>query len=122
SLLQCGVQAAGGNAEYKQSLQKIATHSLNTVKDLLPVTGQSSILSFVMQQFNEIEDICNGLFLLNEFSDRTRDRILSYGEVISSRVISEYFASQGLENCWTDTRKLIVTDSDFKKASVQFEK
>ncbi|MGZ5189748.1 MAG: bifunctional aspartate kinase/homoserine dehydrogenase I, partial [Flavisolibacter sp.] len=120
-LLQCGIQASEGNADYKQSLQKIANHSLNTVKELLPVTGQSSILSFVMQQFNEIEDICNGLFLLNEFSDRTRDRILSYGELISSRVISEFFIADGLHNSWTDARKLIITDSHFKKASVQFE-
>src|SRR5215212_5309637 len=122
NLLQCGVRAAEGNADYKHSLQNIASHSLNTVKELLPVTGQSSILSFVMQQFNEIEDICNGLYLLNEFSDRTRDRILSYGEIISSRVISEFFTSQGLSNCWVDARKLIVTDSHFKKAAVHFEK
>lgn len=120
-LLQCGIEAAEGNADYKQSLQKIAAHSLNTVKELLPVTGQSSILSFVMQQFNEIEDICNGLFLLNEFSDRTRDRILSYGELISSKVISEYFIADGLPNMWTDARKLIVTDSQYKKAAVQTE-
>ncbi|MFL5811905.1 MAG: bifunctional aspartate kinase/homoserine dehydrogenase I [Flavisolibacter sp.] len=121
-LLQCGIQAANGDGEYKQALQKIATHSLNTVKELLPVTSQSSILSLVLQQFNEIEDICNGLFLLNEFSDRTRDRILSYGEIISSKVISAYFASQNLENSWIDARKLIITDSHFKKAIVQYDK
>jgi bifunctional aspartokinase / homoserine dehydrogenase 1 len=120
-LLQCGIQAAEGDADYKQFLQKIATHSLNTVKELLPVTTQSSILSFVMQQFNEIEDICNGLFLLNEFSDRTRARILSYGELISSRVISEFFIAEGLSNCWTDARKLIITDSEYKKAAVHFD-
>jgi aspartokinase len=47
----------------------------------------------VMQQCNEIEAICNGIYLLREFSDKTRDRILSYGELIASRIISAYFTS-----------------------------
>ena len=48
-----------------------------------------------MQQFNEVEDICNGIFLLNDFTDRTKDRILAYGELISSRIISAFLVSDG---------------------------
>jgi bifunctional aspartokinase / homoserine dehydrogenase 1 len=121
-LLKCGSLAAAGNGNYKETLQKLADRHLTVVKELLPLTNQSSILSFVMQQFNEVEDICNGIFLLNDFTDRTKDRILSYGELISSKIISSYLASDGLSNQWVDARKIIQTDSQYTKAAVQFEK
>jgi aspartokinase/homoserine dehydrogenase 1 len=121
-LLQCGLLAAKGEQCYKESLQKITERHLSVVKELLPLNNQSSVLSFVMQQFNEVEDICNGIFLLNDFTDRTKDRILSYGEMISSQIISAYFASEGLSNQWVDSKSLIKTDSQYTKAAVQFEK
>jgi aspartokinase/homoserine dehydrogenase 1 len=121
-LLKCGSLAASGETCYKETLQKLTERHLKTVKELLPLHNQSSVLSFVMQQFNEVEDICNGIFLLNDFSERTRDRILSYGELISSQVIASYLSSAGLENAWVDSRKLILTDSQYTKAAVKFEK
>lgn len=121
-LLKCGSLAAKGDISYKESLQKLTERHLTVVKELLPLTNQSSILSFVMQQFNEVEDICNGIFLLNDFTDRTKDRILSFGELISSQIISAYLASDKLPNKWVDARKIIHTDSQFTKAAVQFEK
>ena len=33
-----------------------------------------------------MEDICNGVFLLQELSSRTKDRIMSYGELLSSQI------------------------------------
>lgn len=121
-LLQCGLLAAEGNTEYKEKLQAIAERHINTVKELLPINNQSSLLSCVMQQFNEVEAICNGIFLLNDFTARTKDRILSYGELISSQIISFYFATDQLPNQWVDARKFIKTDSHYTKANVQFEK
>ncbi|HWI90512.1 MAG TPA: bifunctional aspartate kinase/homoserine dehydrogenase I [Flavisolibacter sp.] len=120
-LLKCGALAASGDMSYKEHLQKLNERHLAIVKELLPLTNQSSVLSFVMQQFNEVEDICNGIFLLNDFSERTKDRILSYGELISSKIISSYFASNGLQNKWVDAKNLIRTDSQYTRAVVQFE-
>ena len=120
-LLKCGSLAAGGESCYKESLQKLTERHLNVVKQLLPLTNQSSVLSFVMQQFNEVEDICNGIFLLNDFTDRTKDRILGYGELISSQILSAYLSSEALPNRWVDTRKLIRTDAQFTKATVEVE-
>ncbi|HTM92737.1 MAG TPA: bifunctional aspartate kinase/homoserine dehydrogenase I [Flavisolibacter sp.] len=121
-LLKCGSLAANGDSSYKENLQKLTERHLTIVKELLPLNNQSSILSFVMQQFNEVEDICNGIFLLNDFTDRTKDRILSFGELVSSQIISAYLSSDQLPNKWVDARKLIHTDSQFTKATVQFEK
>src|SRR5215210_6908526 len=52
-LLQCGIHASENNLDYKLQLQQISQQHLDTIKELLPLTNQSSILSLVMQQFNE---------------------------------------------------------------------
>ena len=121
-LLECGSLASRGESCYKTQLQKLTDRHLATVKELLPLNNQSSVLSFVMQQFNEVEDICNGIFLLQDFTDRTKDRILSYGELISSQIIAAYFAAEGLPCQWVDSRKLISTDGTFTKAAVDIDK
>jgi aspartokinase/homoserine dehydrogenase 1 len=120
-LLQAGMQAANNDVTYKQTLEEIKQRHLETVKLLLPITHQSSILSTVLQHCNELEDVCNGVYLLNELSNRIKDRIAGYGEIMSSQILSAYLKSSGLQNKWTDARELIVTDSNYTKASVQFD-
>ncbi len=119
-LLQCAQQAANGSENYKSSLQELEQRHLLTVKELIPVTQQSSVLSLVKKLCNEIEDICNGIFLLGELSARTKDKIVSYGELLSSQIIAAKFKSDVLEAEWKDSRELIVTDSNFGAAAVDF--
>src|SRR5579875_1722399 len=120
-LLRCGTLAALGDDAYKQLLPAIAQRHLDTAKALLPVTNQSSLLSQIMQRYHELEDICNGIFLLHELSDRTKDRIVSYGELLSSQIIAAYFHSINMSNTWKDARELMVTNSHFTKAVVDFD-
>ncbi len=119
-LLNCGALAAKGKQEYKEKLQGITQRHLEIIKALLPVTNQSSLLSKIMQQFNEVDDLCNGIFLLRDFSNKTIDQLLSYGELVSSQILSAYLDSIGIKNKWIDARELIVTDSNYTKAVVDF--
>ncbi|MBS1590556.1 MAG: bifunctional aspartate kinase/homoserine dehydrogenase I [Bacteroidetes bacterium] len=119
-LLQAGYLAANGNETYKEILLSIEKRHIETVKSLLPVTAQSSCLSTVKQQFNELEDICEGVFRLNELSKRTQDKIVSLGELLSSLIISNFLQSQNINNEWLDSRQLIKTNSSFGFATVDF--
>lgn len=119
-LIQSGELAAVMDESYKEKLRVIEQRHLDAVKGLLPVSQQSSVLSWVKKSCNEIEDICNGIFLLGELSARTKDRIVSYGELISSQIISAYMNAAGIKNIWKDARELIVTDAAFGYASVNF--
>lgn len=121
ALISSIVLASKGNELYKEELQRIETRHLEMVKQLLPVSQQSRILSMVKQHCNEIEDICNGVFLLQELTPRTKDRVMSFGELLSSRIISAKLESAGFENQWVDTRKIITTNSNFENAIVDFE-
>jgi bifunctional aspartokinase / homoserine dehydrogenase 1 len=120
-LLQAGNMASNADNEYKHKLAEIKERHLETVRLLLPLTHQSSILSAVIQLNNELEDICNGICLLGELSDRVKDRIASFGEILSSRILSSYLEVTGLPNTWIDARQLIITDSRYTRAHVQQE-
>ena len=115
TLASCGVEA------YREHLAIIETHHLEVVQELIPIAKQSGVLSSVKRQCNEIEDICNGIFLLRELSAATRDRLVSFGELLSSRIISAKFSVEGVENTWKDSRELIVTDANYGNAKVDFD-
>lgn len=117
-LLNCGTMAAEGNEAYKEQLQVIEARHIETVKALIPVTLQSRILSYVKTQCNELEDIFNGIFLLNELSSATKDRIASYGELLSSHILVSRLLSLNADAEWKDARELIMTDSNHTAATV----
>lgn len=120
SLLKAGALAAAADESYKEVLAAIEHRHIEAVKVLVPVAKQSSILSWVKQRCNEIEDICNGVFLLGELSDRTRDRIVSFGELISSQIVAARLKAAGTDAVWKDSRELIITDSNHGYAAVDF--
>ncbi len=116
SLLECGSLAASGNESYKEIANQITNRHLEAVKQLIPIQQQSSLLSTVKKLCNEVEDLCNGVFLLGEFTSRSRDKIVSYGELISSQIIHSVFLSKGISSTWWDSRKLIRTNAVYGNA------
>lgn len=120
ALITSGKLAAEGDELYKENLKKIEHRHLDMVKQLIPVQSQSSVLSLVKKMCNEMEDICNGVFLLNELSERTKDRIVSYGELMSSQIVAAAFQLNGVNNTWIDSRTIIKTDTNYSFAAVDF--
>ncbi|SKA15002.1 bifunctional aspartate kinase/homoserine dehydrogenase I [Sediminibacterium ginsengisoli] len=121
ALLQAGAQASVGNDAYKEALKELEQKHLDTVRALLPIQQQSATLSLVKQHFNELENICDGVSLLRELSGRTKDRIVSFGELLSSLIISAKLQTLHADLQWVDARQLVVTDSAFGNAAVDFE-
>ena len=119
-LIKTGTDASLGNEAYKETLTALEKNHIETAKGLLPVTTQSSCLSNIKQQFNELEDICEGVFRLGELSKRTQDRIISFGELLSSKIIHAYLQSTNVNSEWIDSRYLIKTNSNFGFAAVDF--
>lgn len=54
--------------------------------------------------------------------DEYYDRVVGYGELISSRVLMEYLCFKELFVIWQDVRELIKTNSDFRLAKVDWER
>ena len=119
-LLEAAALAAAGDETYRDKLRLVEHRHLETVKKLIPVAQQSQFLSLVKKSCNELEDICSGIYLLRELTARSKDRISSYGEWLSSQIISARFKAEGIDNLWKDARELIVTNSNFTAAEVDF--
>lgn len=121
-LIHAGVLAAQGAEEYRQRIKSLEDKHLETVRELLPIQAQSATLSWVKQQLNELESLCDGIFLLGELSPRIKDKLVSYGELLSSYIIAAKLQSMEVDQKWTDARELILTDEQYGNAAVLFNK
>lgn len=121
TLIHCAEVAASADESFRDLLAGIEAKHLALVKELMPVDKQSSLLSAVKKMNNELEEICGGVFLLGELSPRAKDKIVSYGELMCSRIVTAACALEKIEADWVDTRTCIVTDSSFGAAAVQYE-
>ena len=119
-LLGAASLAADGKESYKDKLAVVEQRHLDAVKELIPVATQSHLLSLVKKSCNEIEEICNGIFLLGELTYRSKDRVASYGEWLSSKIISARFNCENVKAAWKDAKELIQTNSSFTAAEVDF--
>ena len=120
SLINTGKLAESGDEAYKTILKELEQKHLDAVRDLLPIQQQSATLSQVKQKFNELEAISDGVFLLGELSDRTNDKMVSYGEILSSLMIAAKLKSISESTLWVDSRLLIRTNSTHGNALVDF--
>ena len=50
------------------------------------------------------------------------DQIVSYGEIVSTTIVSHYFNHAGLKNNWIDVTSFIKTDNNYRDAEVDWEK
>jgi aspartate kinase len=49
------------------------------------------------------------------------DQIVSYGEIVSTTIVSHYFNYKGLKNTWLDVRNFIKTDVTYRDANVHWD-
>jgi aspartate kinase len=104
-------------AETWVKFKKIKDFHLGIVQDLFggengEVKGQ------VEGYFTEIERICRGILLLNEFPNRTYDRIVAFGELISACILSHFLVQDGHKVALVDARDIVKTDASYTQASV----
>tara|TARA_R110002073_G_scaffold89852_1_gene212398 strand:+ start:21127 stop:22380 length:1254 start_codon:yes stop_codon:yes gene_type:complete len=54
--------------------------------------------------------------------DYLYDQIVGFGEMISTTIVSDYFSEINIQNTWNDVRDLIITDSSYRDAKVDWKK
>ena len=118
-LITAATLSETGDEKYNAAIEEIRYRHISTVKEIVPADRQTDVIDMVNGACKEIGEICRGIFLLKELSPRTKDRVMSYGEMLSSRVIHAAFGKENIE--WADSRKLIVTDDHYGMAAVNFE-
>lgn len=117
--LQQIVEVASRGEEVNGSLQtEIEERHICVIRELISVQNQSSALARFKVMVNELEDVLNGVTLVRELTNRTKDFVLGFGERFSAFIISEYLKDQGLQAAYLDARELIKTDDRYGGARV----
>lgn len=82
--------ALNGNSGYKTLLGEIiARHEEIIEKMLISHPSKEEVVRKVQQLFDELQNILRGVFLIGDLSQKTSDKIVSYGERLSSLIISK---------------------------------
>jgi aspartate kinase len=53
--------------------------------------------------------------------NRRYDQVVGLGELISSRILSDYLQLRGIDNQWLDAREWVVTNNTYRDARVDWE-
>jgi len=83
------------------------------------VKDSAALTDLIDKKFDSLDEILRGLAALHELTPRISDLIVSYGEVLSSRIVAAAFQEQGIDAAHADARQIIITDSQFQKAIPQ---
>jgi aspartokinase/homoserine dehydrogenase 1 len=119
-LLRCSQLAKNNDPAYQPLLLSMEKRHMQLVKQLIPVQKQSSVLTYVKVRFNELEDLFHGIYLIKEFSGRTSDYVVSFGERISAYILAEALREKGMDTVYLDAREVIRTNDHFGNAKVNF--
>ena len=105
--------ASKQDESYKDCLSEIEARHIKTIKELIPIQLQSAVLSKVKSELNTLDTLAEGAFLIAEKTPQLTDKIVSFGELLSSFIISEFFKSEGMNSAFKDSRELIKTDDAY---------
>ncbi|MGB2404951.1 MAG: bifunctional aspartate kinase/homoserine dehydrogenase I, partial [Flavobacteriaceae bacterium] len=108
-LLEAMHQAGNSDAQYKSVLATLEERHLEPIKAFIPLNKQSSLISFIKVEINKLETLLDGVAMLQEITPKTIDKISSFGEILSSKIIEAIFMTHRLDVRLLDGRDLIVT-------------
>ena len=117
-LLQTSALAAQGDVSYEKEFSGIVSRHLDVIEGVIPDSEvRRSVQIRAMNLLDELGISLRGVFLINDLSGKTSDAIVSYGERLSSLIVSNVIKDAQL----FDSRKFIKTVKQFNKHVVDFE-
>ncbi len=114
-LLSATRKAASGE-ETTGELSIIRTRHEDLANGLLIKKETDNTFQALRKLFDELEKIIQGVRLIGELTPKTLDKVLGFGERMSSLIISRFLNAPLI-----DSASLIRTDQTFGKANVNFD-
>ena len=107
------------NPELQRSLQEVKKYHNEILLDLFN-DEKHQVFNQVTHFFNVLENFLK----TNKSPDYNfvYDQVISFGELLSTTIISAYLNAVGIKNNWVDARDHIKTDNYYRRANVQWEK
>ncbi|MEO9513394.1 MAG: bifunctional aspartate kinase/homoserine dehydrogenase I [Flavobacteriaceae bacterium] len=101
------LKKAARGKDFNEDLKLFSKYQENNVTEV-DITGE----------LRSVKKILEGVSLTGDYSLKTKDELLSYGELISSKVVTSILIATGIKAQMIDSRELIKTDDTFNDAEV----
>lgn len=118
-LNEVGNLAKNKNLEYLKIVSQIEEKHLETIS-LLGIDSNEN-KSQIKNEIVQLKTLLDGCYLLGELTPKTQDRILSFGELLSSQILSWTLQKKENSTNFIDSRDIIKTNSNFSRAVVDFK-
>lgn len=120
-LINMSRKAEAGDLSYKKYYEEYVERHFEVIESLIS-EGRQEIVKYELRESHiELANILQGIYLINELSNRTLDNILSHGERSSAFIISEVLRDRNIIASYLDARKLVRTDSNYGSARVDLD-
>ncbi|HST22617.1 MAG TPA: aspartate kinase [Blastocatellia bacterium] len=121
-LLQAAESAAAGdNRSTLAVLADLKTRHLSEARRLVKDSAEREVFQIIERHFDELKKLLEGLAILGEVPPRGLDKILSYGELLSSAIVADALRERNILARLMDARQFIKTDDRFGQASPLFD-
>ena len=107
ALIEMGRLAAARDEAYKERLSRWQERHHAIIDKLLPAGYRNKTQGAVDGLFGQLESILQGVFLLGELSPTSLSAVESFGELFSTRILTDSFLSQGIACRWLDAREIV---------------
>ncbi len=115
------LSARGKATDQLEAMLDLAVKGMDFSEELQTFSNyQSGAFSKIelKEELNHIAKLLKGVSLTGDYSLKTKDELLSFGELISGKVITSILSESGVKAQLVDSRKLIKTDDTFNDAEV----
>jgi len=119
-LLACAAAALAGRGDREAGLEIVArlrARHLQVAGDLVNGDRLEGLQLDINRAFDGLEELVHGIAVVGELTTRTSDLIVSFGERLSSVMVTAAFAERGLNSAHVDAREVILTDDHYGKAA-----
>ncbi len=121
-LLQAAESAAAGdNRTTLAVVADLKTRHLSEARRLVKDSAEREVFQIIERHFDELKKLLEGLAILGEVPPRGLDKILSYGELLSSAIVADALRERNILARLMDARQFIKTDDRFGQASPLFD-
>ncbi len=118
ALILIGQTAKRGDEKYLELIDDLQQRHNGIIGELIPAEESEAIQDTCNGLFNELREICKGVYLLKELTELSQDHIVSFGELLSTNIISAKLKSLNISHQWKDSRELIKTELHAGKNAV----
>ncbi len=116
-LIETARIAALGTSAYEENMREIVARHHDIIAGIVPESRRAEVKAQTDTLLDELSNIYKGVSLIRDLSSKTQNIIVSYGERLSSFIISRVI--DGAEHY--DSRSFIKTNSQFDKNVVDFD-